>query len=227
MERGISRKAFLAAAVLTACSIATEPTRAEPLGAAVQTRATEAKVYPYYVEFRVAVDGVYGHSYIAYGRLNDAGQAVTASYADIHPTGDIPSMVLGHFIPMDAATSPEKDTLGCKLASRFRRPLTAAEYDRLKSVVARIRAAGHTWSVLAYNCNDFVADVARGIGMRVPTTLSLPYDFIPKLQTMNENILRPALAAVRAPVPHGPASDRSRTAFLASYRPAVAPQRAP
>ena len=40
-------------------------------------------------------------------------------------TGGILSMVLGHFIPMDAATTPEKDTLNRMIASRFRRPLTA------------------------------------------------------------------------------------------------------
>jgi len=180
VERGISAKTFLVAALLTACSFATAPL------AAGQTPATQANEYPYYVEFRVAVDGVYGHSYIAYGRLNALGRPATATYADIHPTGDFPSMVLGHFFLMEASTSPEKYTLGYKIASRFRRPLTAAEFNRLSSVIARIRAGRHTWSVLAYNCNDFVADVARGMGMQTPTTLSLPYEFIPTLQAMNE-----------------------------------------
>jgi hypothetical protein len=133
----------------------------------------------------VAVDGVYGHSYIAYGRLDALGRPATATYADIHPTGDFPSMVLGHFFSMEAATIPEKDTLGYKIASRFRRPLTAVEYRRLKLVIVRIRAVHHSWSVLAYNCNDFVADVARGMDMQTPTTLSLPYDFIPALQAIN------------------------------------------
>jgi len=94
-------------------------------------------------------------------------------------------MVLGHFFPMHAATIPEKDTLGNKIARRFRRPITTAEYGRLNAVIAHIRAARHSWSVLAYNCNDFVADVARAVGMQTPTTLSLPYDFIPALQAIN------------------------------------------
>jgi hypothetical protein len=157
--------------------------------AVAQAQSTQDQEYPYYVEFRVAVDGVYGHSYIAYGRLDSLGR--TANYADIHPTGDFPSMVLGHFFPMAAASTPEKNTLGYKIASRFRRPLTAAEYHRLELVILRIRAAHHSWSVVAYNCNDFVADVARGMGMRTPTTLSLPYDFIPTLQAINERTLRP------------------------------------
>jgi hypothetical protein len=182
--------ALLVTAVLSACFFAAGPTRAAPIVAAAQTQSNQAKEYPYYVEFRVAVDGVYGHSYIAYGRLEPAGRPATATYADIHPTGDLPSMVLGHFFPMQAATVPEKDTLGYAIASRFRQPLTSAEYHRLKLVILRIRAARHSWSVLAYNCNDFVADVARGMGMQTPATLSLPYDFIPKLQAINERRLR-------------------------------------
>jgi hypothetical protein len=176
------------------------PTRVASIGAGEQTQHTEADEYPYYVEFRVAVDGVYGHSYIAYGRLDRRGQPASATYADIHPTGDFLAMVLGHFFSMKAATIPEKDTLGYKIASRFRQPLTAAEYRRLRSVIVRIRAVHHTWSVLAYNCNDFVAEVARGVGMQTPTTLSLPYDFIPTLQVINERTLRPTSTLASAPV---------------------------
>jgi hypothetical protein len=191
MGRRIFPKTLLVAAILTACSFAAPSVGAVSICAAEQPKATQANQLPYYVEFRVAVDGVYGHSHIAYGHLNALGQPATTSYADIHPTGSVPSMVLGHFIPMEAATTPEKETLGFKIASRFRRPLTAAEYHKLKSVIARIRANGHAWSVLAYNCNDFVAEVARGIGMQAPATLLPCYDFIPKLQAMNEHILRP------------------------------------
>jgi hypothetical protein len=199
IERGIFPKTLLVYAIVTACSFAAAPVGAASKGAGEQTKeATQAKEFPYYVEFRVADDGIYGHSYIAYGHLNAVGQPATATYADIHPTGSIPSMVLGHFIPMEAATTPEKETLGFKIASRFRRPLTAAEYHRLNSVIARIRAARHAWSVLAYNCNDFVADVARGIGMQAPTALLPCYDFIPKLQAMNEHALRPMPAQASA-----------------------------
>jgi len=194
VERSIFPKALLVGAILTACSSAAAPGGAASISAAAQTEAIQTKLYPYYIEFRVAVDGVYGHSYIAYGRLDSLGRPMTTTYADIHPTGDLPSMVLGHFLPMEAATSPEKETLHYEIASRFRRPLTAAEYGKLQSVIARIRAARHSWSVLAYNCNDFVADVARGMGMQSPTTLLLPYDFIPRLQVINERTLRPISA---------------------------------
>jgi hypothetical protein len=80
--------------------------------------------------------------------------------------------------------------LGYKIASRFRKPLTAVDYSKLKLVITHIRAVRHSWSVVAYNCNDFVADVARGMGMQTPATLSLPYDFIPRLQAINQRTLR-------------------------------------
>ena len=162
MAEDIGRSIFpIALLVTVACLFAAGPPRAASTGAAAQTQVSEAEEYPNYVEFRVAVDGVYGHSYIAYGRLDSLGRPATAAYADIHPTGDFPSMVLGHFFSMKAATIPEKDTLGYKIARRFRQPLTATEYRRLKLVIVRIRAVHHAWSVLGYNCNDFVADVAR------------------------------------------------------------------
>jgi hypothetical protein len=193
VEQAFFPKAFLVAAILTALLPAAAAKEAASISIA-QTQATQAKEYPYYVEFRVAVDGVYGHSYIAYGRLDLLGRPMSATYADIHPIGDLPSMVLGHFLPMEAATSPEKATLHYEIASRYRRPLTATEYGKLQSVITRIRAAHHSWSVLAYNCNDFVADVAQGMGMRSPMTLLLPYDFIPRLQLINEHTLHPVAA---------------------------------
>jgi len=197
--RSIFPIALLVAGILSGCFFA-GATRVASIGAGGQTQHTEANENPYYVEFRVAVDGVYGHSYIAYGRLDRLGQPASATYADIHPTGDFLGMVLGHFFSMKAATIPEKDTLGYKIASRFRRLLTAAEYRRLKSVIVHIRAVHHSWSVLAYNCNDFVAEVARGMGMQTPTTLSLPYDFIPRLQVINERTRRPTSSLASAPV---------------------------
>jgi hypothetical protein len=194
MGLGLSLRTI--AAILAALAVASTSALAEPM------RAGEADTHPYYayyVEFRVAENGVYGHTYIAYGHRNAAGWPTSAAYADIHPIGDFASMVLGHFMPMEAATRPDRDTLGRRISSRFQRALTADEYHRLTAAIARTRAKGHAWSIVAYNCNDFVADVARGIGMQVPSTLTLPYDFVPMLRAMNEQAQRQALATA-API---------------------------
>ena len=60
-----------------------------------------------------------------------------------------------------------------------------SRYHSLNAIIARTRAAHHVWSILSYNCNDFVADVARGLGTQTPTMLSLPYNFISRLEAMN------------------------------------------
>ena len=88
MVRGIVRKTLLVVALLVNCSVVTAP-----VWAAGQTEA-QTNEYPYYVEFRAALDGVYGHSYIAYGRLITLGRPATAAYADIHPIGGFTSMVV-------------------------------------------------------------------------------------------------------------------------------------
>ena len=90
IERSVFPKTLLVAAILKAGVFAAAQGVAASTGAAAQTQVTQAKEYPYYVEFRVAVDGVYGHSYIAYGHLDSLGRVATATYADIHPTGDFP-----------------------------------------------------------------------------------------------------------------------------------------
>ena len=78
-------------------------------------------------------------------------QPATATYADIHPTGGISSMVLGHFIPLEAATTPEKNTLGRKIASRFRRegPIATSWSQRLRELTqqqnfCRLLVANHS-----------------------------------------------------------------------------------
>jgi hypothetical protein len=203
---GVSPRAALAAALLLLCTAAAAPALdGKPADAAAAAdddaavdafeQAPEIETRPYYVEFRVADNGLYGHSYVAYGRLNAAGQPASADYADIHPTGELPSLVLGHFIPMKAATTPARATPRRKVASRYLRTLTAAEYRKLTAVIARTRAARHEWSIVDYNCNDFVAEVARGIDLQTPNTLVLPYEFIPELQAMNEPPSDPAQAS--------------------------------
>src|SRR5262249_60036355 len=72
--RSIFPIALLVVGILSGCFFA-GATRVASIGAGGQTQHTEANEYPYYVEFRVAVDGVYGHSYIAYGRLDRFGPA--------------------------------------------------------------------------------------------------------------------------------------------------------
>jgi hypothetical protein len=152
----------------------------------IQKRLERDAAQAFYVEFRAARNGVYGHSYVAYGELDARGTPASACYADVHPDGGFFRMAAGHFFPMRAETEPVEDTLRREVVSRYCRMLTPAEYRILTTAIARIRAACRFWNVLHYNCNDFCADVARAIGLRTPRTLMRPYQFIPTLRRLNE-----------------------------------------
>jgi hypothetical protein len=157
-------------------------------GEAAAAACPESEAFAFYVEFRVAQNGVYGHSYLAFGRLSGSGWPATVEYADVHPIGGFTNMVLGHFIPIPAETLPEEETLRRNVTSAYRRTLSAHEYEKLTAAIARARAACRWWNVFAYNCNDFVAEMARAIGLRTPRTIARPYEFIPALRELNEPV---------------------------------------
>lgn len=166
----------------------------------------------YYVEFRVAQIGLYGHSYAVYGRLNANGQPADAHYADLHPTGSYLLMAVGHVVPVPANTTWNPEVLTLPVASSYRRKLNAAEYQKLLLAVKRARANKQpTWNALTNNCNHFIAQLANAVGLKTPSDLKVSYTFVPAIREMNEG----AGGARPAPVRRAPA---------ASHAPAAAPR---
>jgi hypothetical protein len=163
----------------------TDAARQPGCGMAEAAAGATAAADAFYVEFRAARIGLYGHSYITYGRLTGDRRPASANHADIHPDGGFFSMVLGHFLPMTAAMGPVEETLRRTLVHAYRCELQAAEHDSLLQAIVELQAARRTWNVFAYNCNDFVADVARDLGLRTPRTLVRSYTFIAELGRLN------------------------------------------
>ena len=53
------------------------------------------------------------------------------------------------------------------------------QYDRVMAYVRDLQSRSHTWSAELYNCNAFVADIAKEMGLKVPSsTLIYPKVFI-------------------------------------------------
>ena len=67
----------------------------------------------------------------------------------------------------------------------YRRRLSPAAFERLASVMQRQRRRPQLWNLLFYNCNSFAAEMAKSIGLRTPSTLELPNDFVRGLYAMN------------------------------------------
>jgi len=141
----------------------------------------------YYIDFRVAQIGAYGHSYVAYGRLNARGKPADARYADLHPRGNYLLMAMGHVLPVPANTEWDPDVLTLPVASSYLRPLSAAQYAKLQAALRESKTQGQPyWNAITNNCNHFVGKLARAVGLRVPPDFQLSYSFVPSLRKMNE-----------------------------------------
>jgi hypothetical protein len=146
---------------------------------------SKSAVSGYYVEFRAADMGVYGHSYIAFGKLSAGGRPLTVQYADFHPRGGEIGLAVGHVVPVAAGMQPEPEVLKLPLTSVWRKPISATDYRKLTAAVAAARANPKVWSAIAYNCNSFVGDMAEAIGLKSPPSLLFSTSYIPALMSLN------------------------------------------
>ena len=138
----------------------------------------------YAIEFRARSGGIFGHAYIAYGRVDEGGRLLRPRYAGFYPSGileDTPLLAvlatpsLIKFKPRDARRS---DLV-------YRREISAFRYGALPAEVRELRRDRPFWHLTFYNCNSFVADVAEWMGLRVPGTLQLPKSFVHDLYVFN------------------------------------------
>jgi hypothetical protein len=138
----------------------------------------------YAVEFRARSGGIFGHAYIAYGRVDADGRLLNPRYAGFYPSGvleDTP--LLAVLATPSLIKSKPRDTLRSDIV--YRREISAAMYAALPSEVRELRRDRPLWHLTFYNCNSFVADVAEWMRLRVPGTLQLPKNFVHDLYVFN------------------------------------------
>lgn len=149
----------------------------------------------HFVEFR-AVMAVYpGHSYFIHGRLDRTGRVVEQSdpigfYPFLGPLG---GSTLG-LLAIHGSTAPDPSDLRSPVVEKFRVNLTPSSYESLMRFVRQRRQDTAVWSLMFNNCNDFVADAARAVGLRVPSGPSVtpPYAHVRRLRQMNAHLVAAA-----------------------------------
>jgi hypothetical protein len=140
----------------------------------------------YYVEFRSRFAWDYGHTYVVHGRVGEA--PTRASVAGLSPVGDdATAWVIGHYVPVPAETGWTDGDLEDKyVTARYRVLMNKDQYDRVMGFVKDLQSRSHTWSAELYNCNAFVGDIAKFMGLSVPSsTLIYPKIFINNLRKIN------------------------------------------
>ena len=145
----------------------------------------------YFVEFRSRSALSYGHTFLVHGKLNAAGQIgrVTKSQvAGLHPATEssIPWSI-GHVVPVISETgASDGDTEEQYVTARYRVLLTKDEYARVAGYIVQRQKNSPMWHAVIYNCNAWVADIAKFMNLKTPdSTLLYPDQFINGIARLN------------------------------------------
>ncbi|ODT07663.1 MAG: hypothetical protein ABS58_06240 [Mesorhizobium sp. SCN 65-20] len=201
-----SRHLFVAALLMTVAACQTEDKAPQPRyvsnsagrGAAATLQPAsaaqvDAKASPspqdnrYFIEFRSRYALSYGHTYVVFGKQNKAGGMISPEVAGLHPKSmsEVP-YVLGHFVPVPAETGWSDGDLEEQYRSAsWRVMLTEAQYRDVVAEIRELQKTSPTWQAAIYNCNAFVAAIARTMGYKTPPVQIRPQEFVTKLREMN------------------------------------------
>ncbi|MEZ2128593.1 MULTISPECIES: hypothetical protein [unclassified Sinorhizobium] len=148
---------------------------------------TQAKESQYAVEFRSRYALTYGHTYVVFGRVDKGGNIINPEVAGLAPASpDAAPYVLGHFVPVPATTGWSDGDLEEEYRSASWKVLmNQAQYDKTVAYIRGLQSRSKLWSATVYNCNAFVADIARSMGYQTPGIWLRPQQFVTKLREMN------------------------------------------
>jgi hypothetical protein len=173
---------------------AAPPEAAQPATPAATAMATPAAAAPqgkpYYIEFRARNAQSYGHTFSMYGRLGGSGQTLTKTVSGLHPATESPvPWMIGHLILVPSETgASDGDKEDQYVIARFRMDLSADEYKKVVGYIKSLEAKSPVWHAVLYNCNAYVGDIAKFMGMEVPSsTMLMPAAYINELRQLNIN----------------------------------------
>ena len=156
--------------------------QSSPSGASTQDQG-----YRYFVEFRSRYALTYGHSYVVFGRASRSGEMINPEVAGLHPKSyDALPYTLGHFIPVASETGiSDGDLEEPYRSASWRVMVDEAKYQKAVAYIRKLQASSPVWNATVYNCNAFVADIARSMGYKTPPIWLRPQQFMTKLREMN------------------------------------------
>ncbi len=160
---------------------------AKPKEAAEASRGRPADK-PYFIEFRARNADSYGHTFSIYGKVNATGKIAGYTVAGLHPFTESPvPWMVGHLVVVPSETgASDGDTDDQYVLARFHVALSADEYKKVVGYVKEHQKNSPMWHAVLYNCNAFVGDIAKFMGMDTPvSTLLMPADYINSLRKLN------------------------------------------
>jgi hypothetical protein len=195
----------------------------EAASAAPNAGASKSSAKRYFVEFRSRSALSYGHAFLVHGKLNaqgEVGQVTRQQVEGLHPFSEssVPWSV-GHVVPVIAEHGwTDGDTEDEYITARYRVLLTEAEYNDMRSYIAALNKRTPVWHAVLYNCETYIGDVAKHIGLKTPSsTLIFPDEYIKTLADLNGGTVKVLPSATAA------TSAKPKPAARAATKPAAAP----
>lgn len=143
---------------------------------------------PYFIEFRARTAASYGHSFLFFGKLGTGGKFGNFQVAGLHPRGDDPAVYMqGHMVPVPADTGASDGDLDEQyLTARYCVVLNEADYNKAAAFIRQLQGRSKEWHAPTNNCNNFIGDVARSMGLKVPPTPVLyPEVYVNQIRDLN------------------------------------------
>ena len=174
----------------------------------INPNAPKTAAQRYFVEFRSRSALSYGHTFLVHGKLNakgGVGPVTKNMVAGLHPATDssIPWMI-GHIIPVISEQGwSDGDNEDEYITAAYRILLTEEQYAQVSAYIRKHQKNSPLWHAVLYNCNAWVGDVAKFMGLKAPeNTLAYPEDYITKLAALNGGkATRPNPQLPPAPLP--------------------------
>jgi hypothetical protein len=155
--------------------------------ASIPARAQDAAGrFNHFIDFRARPGAMWGHTFILYGRVDERGRPVELVHAGLYPDDGQVGLIFGTLVPVRAKVRAVHGDFSETPSAIYRRPLSPAQYARLKATVAYLRANDRSWHMLTHNCNDFGREVAQSLGLYTPPGILVPNAWVRALKAMNE-----------------------------------------
>ncbi|MCU0885967.1 MAG: hypothetical protein MUC44_13690 [Beijerinckiaceae bacterium] len=146
--------------------------------------------HTHYIEFRARSANSYGHSFTSVGKLGRNGSIATSEIVGLHPATESPvPWMIGHVLPVPSETgASDGDTEEIYFTARFKVTMDEARYNEMMVKIRELQASSPTWHAIFYNCNAFVGDIAKFVGLTPPANSMLfPKEYIEELKALNRS----------------------------------------
>lgn len=151
------------------------------------TAAKSSATVRYFLDFRARRGHLLGHTIVVYGKLNERGRPIEVHHAGLYPIDNQSGLIVGSVLPVDASVRTVKGDFTEPVTAVYELRLTAAQYRIVTNAVLREKASETYWQMFIFNCNDFAQRIAASIGLRTPSTLLLPRQFVTTMKEMNRH----------------------------------------